>query len=135
MKKLGFTLIELLITLVLIGILSSIAYPFYGKHLIKVHRTYAIAALRDLAGRMEEYYILKNSYDGATLEALHVNNAHYKNYYDIKPTPNNNTYVLHAIPIGKQADSDSLCGSLTIDQNGNKSISGSGSIEECWHLG
>ena len=131
-KKSGFTLIELLITLTLIGILSTIAYPFYNEHLIKVRRTYATAALEDLAGRMEEYYIAKNTYDNATLESLRINNTHYKNYYYLDITAKDNTYVLSAIPLGKQKNSDALCGSLTLDQNGNKNISGSGSVEECW---
>jgi type IV pilus assembly protein PilE len=128
-KKSGFTLIELLIALTLISILSAIAYPFYNEHLIKVRRTYAAAALEDLAGRMEEYYISKNTYDNATREDLHVNN---NNYYHLDIAAKDNTYVLSAIPLGKQADSDVLCGSLTLDQNGNKNISGNGLVEECW---
>ncbi|EKE00608.1 MAG: type 4 fimbrial biogenesis protein PilE [uncultured bacterium] len=131
--KNGFTLIELLIVIALIGILGSIAYPLYGEHLTRVRRTYAATAIVDLAGRMEEYYVSKNTYNDATIENLRVNNARYKNYYRLDITAKDDAYVLHATPLGKQADSDILCGTLTIDQNGNRTISGSGAIEECWH--
>jgi type IV pilus assembly protein PilE len=132
-KKSGFTLMELLIALALISVLSAIAYPFYNGHLVKVRRTYAAAALEDLAGRMEEYYILNNTYNNATLENLHVNEIHYKSYYYLNIITKDDTYVLRAMPLGKQADVDALCGSLTLDQNGNKNISGNGSVEECWY--
>jgi type IV pilus assembly protein PilE len=132
MKKTGFTLIELLVVITIIGILSSIAYPLYSDHLIRTRRIYAITALTDLAGRMEEYYVSKNTYDGAALENLHVNNTNYKDYYYLDIITKDNAYVLHAVPLGKQAESDALCGTLILDHNGSRSISGSGSTEECW---
>lgn len=126
MKNLGFTLIELLIVLAIISILSTISYPLYTGHLVRMRRTYAITALMDRSGNMEEQYIINgNTYDNVILEDIN-------NYYHLVKTTTNDTYVLSAVPLGKQAALDALCGSLTIDQNGNKGISGSGSIEECW---
>lgn len=133
MKKIGFTLIELLIVITLIGILSMISYPIYNKHLTKARRTYAMVALLDLAGRMEEYYSSKNSYNDASLENLNINNLNYKNFYKLTITSKNDTYILQAIPLEKQNNNDTLCGALSLDQNGNKYISGFGTIEECWY--
>jgi type IV pilus assembly protein PilE len=82
---------------------------------------------------MEEYYLLNSTYGDATLENVWTNNSHYKNYYDLDIKPKNDTYVLRAIPRGKQAEADTLCRTLTLDQNGNRNISGSGSINDCWH--
>ena len=84
----------------------------------------------DLAGRMEEYYISGNTYNNAA-ENVRVNNALHKKYY-LEIKSKDDSYVLRAIPLGKQAEYDTLCGSLTIDQNGNRDIRGTGSVEECW---
>jgi type IV pilus assembly protein PilE len=124
MKNLGFTLIELLITLVIIGILGTISYPIYNEYLTKMRRTYALTALIDSAGKMEEHYALYNTYNNATMGDV--------NNYHIYPIVTDDTYVLHADPLGKQAEADALCGSLTLDQNGSKDISGKGSAQECW---
>jgi len=125
MKNLGFTLIELLIVLVIIGILGMIAYPLYNGHLVKMRRTYAITILADLAGKMKEYYVLHNTYNNAAENLT-------KNSYHLYSIAAEDAYVLHANPLEKQAEYDTLCGSLTLDQNGNRSISGGGSVEECW---
>lgn len=125
MKTSGFTLIELLMVLAIIGILGAISYPLYSKHLVKARRTYAITALMDLAGQMEEQYVLSNTYDKVATKDS-------KDYH-FEITPKDDAYVLRAVPRGKQAEFDALCGSLVFDQNGNRSISGSGTVEECWH--
>ena len=125
MKTSGFTFIELLVVLAIIGILGAISYPLYSKHLVKARRIYAITALMDLAGQMEEQYVLSNTYDKVTTEDLKD--------YRFEITQKDDTYVLRAVPLGKQAEADVLCGSLILDQNGNRSIGGSGTVEECWY--
>ena len=125
MKNLGFTLIELLIVLTIIGILGTISYPLYTEHLVKMRRTYAITTLADLAGKIEEYYVLHNTYNNAVADIT-------KNSYHLYSIATDDIYVLHADPLGKQAESDILCGSLTLDQNGNRGVNGVGSVEKCW---
>lgn len=131
--KFGFSLMELIIVLAIISILAGLAYPHYNQHLITARRAYATVALTDLAARLEQYYTHKNSYAGATLAELGVSDANYKNYYQLKiDQTTNDQYTISAIPQNKQAQDDSDCGTLSLDQAGNKNITGRGKTEECW---
>jgi len=128
--KSGFSLIELLITLAIIGILVGLAYPRYNQHLITVRRTYAIAALTDVAARLEQYYAANNTYAGATLNNLGVPEI---NFYQLQITQATaDQYSVSAIPQKQQAQDDSDCGTLILDQEGNKKITGKGKIATCW---
>lgn len=52
----GFTLIELMITVAIVAILSSIAYPAYTEHIAKGRRAEARVALLDASQWMERFY-------------------------------------------------------------------------------
>lgn len=132
MNKKGFTLIELVITIMIIAILVGISYPAYSEYLTRVRRAAAVGALLDLAGRMEEYYTVNDKYLGATLDTLGVHDENYKNFYSLSINAKSDEYTLSATPINNQFRSDIKCGELSIDQIGNKKISGSGDPEECW---
>jgi type IV pilus assembly protein PilE len=58
----GFSLIELLVTIAIIGILASIAYPSYRSQLLRAQRTDATAALLRVAAAQERFYLQNNSY-------------------------------------------------------------------------
>lgn len=132
--KLGFSLIELIIVLAIIGILAGLAYPRYSQHLTTARRAYATVALTDLAARLEQYYTQNNSYAGASLSRLGISDINYKNYYQLKiEQTTNDQYLISAIPQNQQAQSDTDCGTLSLDQAGNKNITGSGKVEECWN--
>jgi len=125
MKNFGFTLIELLLAITLISILSFIVYPSYNKHLIRVRRIQIATVLLDLAGKMERYHAMKNTYDGADVKIS-------SKYYEIKmESKESDQYILKAIPIGAQKK-DKACASLTLDQDGRRGSDGDGSSIECW---
>lgn len=132
--KLGFSLIELLIVLTVISILSLISYPLYNGYIIRTHRIYMAATLLDAAVRMEKYYALHSTYDGATTKILLIDETPYKKYYNLQITPAGDLYTLKAIPTGQQAK-DISCGSLTINQAGNKTVSGTDGGTRCWYAG
>lgn len=129
-KGRGFTLIELMLVLALIGMLSLISYPLYNEHLIKVRRTAMAAVLMDLAGRLERYYAMNNSYTGATLAKLALHGSHYNDYYRLGLVAQEDLYTLQAVPVGGQVQ-DVACGTLTIDQSGYKSVTGGADLATC----
>ncbi|PFG46168.1 type IV pilus assembly protein PilE [Vibrio sp. ES.051] len=57
----GMTLIELMIAVVIIGIISAVAYPSYTRHVIKSHRTVALSDLSRIQLALETSY--DNGYD------------------------------------------------------------------------
>jgi type IV pilus assembly protein PilE len=123
----GFSLVELLILLAIIALLASIAYPSYISHITKAKRNSAVIALIDLASRLEIYYSEHYSYSGATIDNLNIN------FYRLEIiNADAISYLLKATPIGTQAKYDKYCGSLILDNLGNKTISGTGVINNCW---
>ena len=128
----GFSLIELLIAIAIMGILASIAYPSYNHYIVKTRRSDAHTALLDLANRMERYFISHNTYAGATLSNMGVNAVTQSGYYTLAINNlSDNTYTLTAIPRGVQTE-DSSCGTLGLNQLGQKTSTGSLSATECW---
>src|SRR5258705_7977257 len=79
----GFSLLELIITLTIIGILASICLPVYSQHIAEEHRLDAKITLEKLAATLEGYFILHNSYQGATLETLKFPSFIAKNNYQM----------------------------------------------------
>ena len=70
----GFTLIELMITVAIVGILASVAYPAYTDSVLKGRRSEGRAALIDMMQQQERYNTQTGSYmvlsAGATGQAF-----------------------------------------------------------------
>ena len=58
----GFTLIELLVVVLIIGILAAIALPQYERTVAKSRYSTLKGNAQSLAGSMERYYLVNNSY-------------------------------------------------------------------------
>jgi type IV pilus assembly protein PilE len=107
----GFTLIELLITVVIVGILLSIAIPSYGAYIVKARRIEATTALTQIQMAQEKYR--GNNLAYATLTQLGLNPT--SAYYTFSVTAANDEYTLTAKAIGNQV-SDVPCSTLSIQQ-------------------
>ena len=132
----GFTLIELMIVVTVLGILAAIAYPTYTDSVRKSRRAQAKADLVVLAQRAERYYTLNNSYAGFWNSVAAADRRSPREgtlaYALARPDDGSpNGYVLSATPVGDQA-SDTACGTLTINQAGARTRSGSGELSRCW---
>jgi type IV pilus assembly protein PilE len=69
-KQNGFTLIEVMITVVIIAILASIAYPSYTRYVIRAKRSAAQAQMMEIANREQQFLIANRGYaDKTTLIA------------------------------------------------------------------
>lgn len=143
MKK-GFTLVELLVTILIICTLLAITYPMYHHYLIRSHRADGQSALLDLAARMENYFADHQTYVGATLgdssdKDIRNSTESPQGWYTLSITYQTiNAFTLQATPVGSQAENDTACQSLTVNQAGRKRIEAGPagmpleSAEYCW---
>jgi type IV pilus assembly protein PilE len=132
MRCKGFTLTELVIVVVIVGILAAIALPSYSKQIQKSRRSDAKSALVGAAGQMERYFTERGTYATATLGSGGVYaNTTQNGYYTLSfANLDATSYTLKATPAGAQTGDP--CGNLTYDYQGNKGISGTAPMDQCW---
>lgn len=145
--NLGFTLIELLIVVAVMAIIVAIALPNYREYVIKSNRAVAKGALLELASRQEQYFLNNRSYTDSLVD-LGLSSNYYVDsegqsltsaggsIYRITITePDSNTdettYTVSAIPQNGQGE-DSKCATYTIDEQGQKNVTGSKGRSYCW---
>ncbi len=125
----GFHLIEILIVLSIISILTMLSVPLYSQHLLQGGRLEAETLLTKLALDMEEYHLEHGSYREATLAKLNftVSQKYYR--FAISQATESN-FLLIATPLQQQTSD--ICGTLSLNAIGEKSISGKGKLTDCW---
>jgi type IV pilus assembly protein PilE len=126
----GVTLIELVIVMAVMGILLSIAVPSYRSYTLRVHRTEAIRMLLQASICQERVHASRGSYDTSLCRPASEQQRYRISYQ--APTGQGQIYRAMATPGGaQQADP---CGSLSLDQNGVRSISADNiSVTKCWN--
>jgi type IV pilus assembly protein PilE len=132
-KPQGITLLELLITLSIISILIMISLPMYTQYMTHEHRIEAEMTLEKLAASLEQYNTLNNTYQNATLQTLGIPSTIAKNTYHMDIINATDTdFFISATPSDDQAAKDPTCLTLSLNSKGEKGITGSGQINDCW---
>lgn len=144
----GFTLIELVITVAIIVILASIAYPSYQESVRKSRRADARNVLLQAAQWMERFYTENNRYDQnlagtavalpASLQTAPIEGA--TKFYNISLSANctgaatvaANTFTLSACPIATSDQVKDKCQTLTLTNQGVKGTSSTLGADRCW---
>jgi type IV pilus assembly protein PilE len=136
MQSRGFTLIELMVTVAIVAILAAIAYPSYTNYIVRSNRSAAQGYMLELSN-LEQRYLLDARIYATSTGALNYpppSNVSSNYRFDIDTTPKPGTtmpaFKITATPIDSQAARDSACGTLTIDEAGEKKALGGAA--GCW---
>lgn len=145
-KKRGFTLIELMVVVVIVGVISAIAFPSYVEYVRKSKRAEVRSALLENAQYMERFFTENSSYlkspsgaspvlpntvipRGATGADINYNIA-----FGAAPALSVSAYILEATPANTMAIDP--CAGFTLNnlgQKGSKGTLGTGKTTEiCW---
>ena len=130
----GFTLIELMITVVVIAILASIAVPSYTEYVKRARRSEAQTQLTQAAQFLERQFTTLGKYAGPLPASLAVSPSSGTKMYDITLIVADTTYALVAAPTAGAAQAGDQCGSLTLNDAGQKGVGSNATLaaDVCW---
>lgn len=121
----GVTLLELMAVVLIVGVLTAIAYPSYRAQVRRSNRTEARVALEQSAGALEKCYTRYMMYnDNTNCPTANQYNAGAgvstpRGYYTVTGVLAGTTFTLTATAQGGQA-TDTGCTAMTLDQTGNR---------------
>lgn len=134
----GFTLTELMITLALVGIVASVAYPSYQSYLTKGRRSDAHVLMMEAAVKQEHFYAQHGVYTADMRNLGYSANpaSTTRGVYQIGAvlSGGGSGFTLTAVRQGVQT-SDTRCGDLTLTHTRIKSAVNQTESEparSCW---
>jgi type IV pilus assembly protein PilE len=115
----GFSLIELMSVLVIIGVLTAVAWPSYQNYVLRSNRAAAQTFMMTIASRQEQYLLTNRSYSStiAGLNLTQPTETVGRYTFDIPAgTFTATSFVITATATGNQLSD----GDLTLSSNGTK---------------
>jgi len=144
----GYTLIELMIVVVIIGIISMIAYPSYRDYVLRSHRADGQIALTVCAAYQERWFTKNNKYssaverckgissDGFYEISIVVGDRQLNGSCNVGSSSNSDCFLISVVPTSKSNQSeDTSCSSMTLDNINLKSSYDENNAETsaiCW---
>jgi len=120
----GFSLMELLVTVVIVGVLATVAIPSYRDAIARAKRADALSFLSEGAQNQERFYTLNNQYMATkTVPAPPNLVSDYK--FDYTTVADGSYYSYTATALGSQSTIEmkkgaSGCHILVLDSTGNQ---------------
>jgi len=134
-KILGITLIELMVSLVIVGILTTVSVSFYGGYVQKSRRMDAVNHLLGYQLAQEKYRAHRVAYASDFKKLVGSKKANIlssEGYYTLSiENATSNTYRILAVPKGVQAN-DTECATFALNQNGPE-YSTNYANANCWN--
>jgi type IV pilus assembly protein PilE len=128
----GFTLVEVIIVVLIISVLAAIAYPAYQDSVVKTRRNAAKACVMEATQFLERFYTTNLTYVGAAFPGCNAG-TDVTNHYTVAPVvAGPRAYTVTATPRGLQLIKDTQCGTLSLNNTGVKTKTGSETLDYCW---
>ena len=125
-KQIGFTLMELMIVLVIVGILSSVAYPSYLNSVRQANRSEAIAELQGILAAQERYFLANKEYAMALSSLGFGGDTHSIDEYNITAgncaAPNDDEALCIEITAAASTDSQKKDGDIVMNSIGRSEL-------------
>lgn len=133
----GYTLLELMIAVVVVAILSTLAVNAYSSTVARSRRAAVQSYMQDLANRQEQLLLDARAYATSTASPpMPVAPDDVVGHYVVGISANNAatppSFTITATPAGRQAATDTRCGTLSLNQAGTRTESGTATVADCW---
>jgi len=122
----GFTLAEVLIVALIVGLLSSVAYPSYVNNVRKANRSEAISELQRLMSAQERYFLSNKEY-ADDLQKLGLSGSTVSiDDYDIEAngcaSPNDNVRLCVELRAAASTESQKKDGDIVMNTIGRSEL-------------
>jgi type IV pilus assembly protein PilE len=120
----GFTLVELMITVLVVAILASIAFPSYQEYVRRSSRAAAQAEMMDIANRQQQFFLANRVYADSLGDLSYTLPEAVDRRYDAAIVPNNGATPPNFVITFTATDAQASDGNLTLDSEGAKTRKG-----------